>query len=197
MRDPILKPIAAVEGVLPNDAKIRAAVRDGCGIALITARRGKKDEVLRAFAAHYGFALPDAGRSVRDDRVAAVAVGPSSWMAVADQKANRLSLELIDTLNRVASVVDQSDGYAVIRLSGATVPSLLALGASIDLCDEAFPVGTAATTQLAHINITFWRLPDDPLHGRTFELAFYRSFAKSVWHWLSESAGRISNSSVL
>ncbi|WP_233838905.1 sarcosine oxidase subunit gamma [Paraburkholderia sp. ZP32-5] len=190
MHEPILKAVAPFDGVALPTGAIRAIDRDGCGIALITARRGRENDVLRALAADFGIDLPDAGKCARQRGIVAVATAPRSWLIVAEQRPNRLAADLKQSVRDAASVVDQSDGYALLRLSGIAVPALLAKGVSIDVSNDAFAVDSAACTHLAHMNVTFWRLPDDPAQGPTFELALFRSFAASLAHWLSEHAPR-------
>jgi methylglutamate dehydrogenase subunit D len=91
------------------------------------------------------------------------------------------------TLGDTAAVTDQSDGYAVLRLSGPFVRAVLEKCVSIDLHERAFASGSVASTRCAHIGVILWRL-DDNAGFPVFEMAVFRSFARSLWHFLEESA---------
>ena len=84
----------------------------------------------------------------------------------------------------MASVTDQSDGYAVVRVSGPKARDVLAKGFPIDLHHRAFGPADVASTQVAYMGATLWQVDDAP----TFEIALFRSFAGSFEHWLTESA---------
>jgi sarcosine oxidase subunit gamma len=81
-------------------------------------------------------------------------------------------------------VSDQSDGYAVLRLGGRDVRSMLAKGIAVDLHPRVFRTGDAAVTQIAHMGVMLWQLDDRP----TYEIAVFRSLAGSFWHWMAASA---------
>jgi sarcosine oxidase subunit gamma len=88
----------------------------------------------------------------------------------------------------VASVSDQSDGYTLIRLSGACVRDTLAKLIPIDVHARAFQAGQVASTVAAHIGVTLWRLPDESDQAPVFELLMFRSLTRSFWHALAEAA---------
>ena len=105
-------------------------------------------------------------------------------MAEADQVAVRLARDF----SGLASVADQSGGYAVLTLSGPRVLDAMAKGFTIDLHPARFPPGAAAVTQAAHIGIVLWRMPDDDPAAPTFQVGVTRSYAADFRHWLSDSA---------
>jgi heterotetrameric sarcosine oxidase gamma subunit len=94
----------------------------------------------------------------------------------------------VDSLSRklegLASVVDQSDAYGVLRLSGPSILEVLAKGVAIDLSAPAFPAGSVAATVVAHIGVTLWKVDETP----TIHVAVARSYAGSFLHWLETSA---------
>ena len=76
-----------------------------------------------------------------------------------------------------AAVTDQSDGWAVLGLSGAGAVDVLARLVPVDLRLAALPVGRALRTQLNHMNVVILRVA---AHG--FEMLVFRSMARTAWH---------------
>ena len=86
--------------------------------------------------------------------------------------------------SNVASVVDQSDGRTVIRISGPRARDALAKGVLIDLHSRAFHPGDTALTVVSYFNVHFWQLSELP----EYEFTMFRSFATAFSHWLMEAA---------
>lgn len=80
-------------------------------------------------------------------------------------------------MNDQAALVDQSDGWAVVMLSGAGAEDVLARLVPIDLRATAFPEGSATRTQLQHQNIAIARGGADQ-----FMILAFRSMAHSLVH---------------
>ena len=76
-----------------------------------------------------------------------------------------------------AAVTDQSDGWAVLGVSGTGAVDALARWAPVDLRLSAFPVGRAMRTQLNHMNVVILRTGD-----YAFEIMVFRSMARTAWH---------------
>lgn len=76
-----------------------------------------------------------------------------------------------------AAVTDQSDGWAVLGLTGAAAVDVLARLVPMDLRLAACPVGTALRTQVNHMNAILLRTGD---YG--FEIMVFRSMARTAWH---------------
>jgi sarcosine oxidase subunit gamma len=87
------------------------------------------------------------------------------------------------TAEPLFAVANQSDGRAVLFLSGHRVRDVLAKGCPIDLHPRAFPPGRAVSTTIAHVGVQLWLCED----GETFTLVAMRSYAASVWSWLLAS----------
>ncbi|HEY9348096.1 MAG TPA: sarcosine oxidase subunit gamma family protein [Inquilinus sp.] len=92
--------------------------------------------------------------------------------------------ELADAISTFAAVSDQSDGLAVLRVSGPQARDALIKGVGLDLHPRAFGPGDAAVTVIAHVGAQLWQLDNRP----SYEVAVYRSFAGSLWRWLEASA---------
>jgi sarcosine oxidase subunit gamma len=95
-----------------------------------------------------------------------------------------LAGDLAATLKGLASVSDQSDGRAILRISGSRARDVLAKGLPIDLHPSVFGPGSAATSVIALMGVTLWQVDDAP----TYDLAVFRSLAGSFWTWLTDSA---------
>ena len=78
-----------------------------------------------------------------------------------------------------AAVTDQSDGWAVLSLSGPAAADVLARLVPMDLRIVACPVGTALRSQLNHMNAVILRTGD-----YAFEIMVFRSMARTAWHEL-------------
>ncbi|WP_196503219.1 sarcosine oxidase subunit gamma [Aestuariivirga litoralis] len=106
--------------------------------------------------------------------------GPGQYYVQAEGKAeSALSAELKKILGTSASIVDQSHGRVVIRISGTKARVMLAKGMPLDLHPDVFAVGQSAQTQMAHVGIHVTRTAKDE-----FEISVFRGFSESLWEWL-------------
>jgi heterotetrameric sarcosine oxidase gamma subunit len=173
----LLKPINASDaaGVIVDECAERQ-------VATVIARRGR--EALGAMVrSAYGLDLPVGPKWAGTEQLAFVGTGPRTWLAIRDGGAP-LADELQRELGDAAAVSDQSDGYAVLRLSGSGVRATFEKGLAVDLHKAAFGPGDAAVTTCSHLGVIVWQLDEAP----TYEIALFRSLAADFWHWLSESA---------
>jgi sarcosine oxidase subunit gamma len=76
-----------------------------------------------------------------------------------------------------AALTDQTDGWAVLALSGAQATDVLARLVPVDLRLPACPVGTALRTQVNHMNAVILRTGDYAV-----EIMVFRSMARTAWH---------------
>ena len=159
--------------------------RTGLALATVLARKEQSDALARRVRETFGIDLPAAPRRAESGSVAFVWAGPGHWLAVQDgEEGHRFEKRLRDAFAGLASVSDQSDGRVVIRMSGARARDALAKGIPLDLHPHEFKSGSAASTVAAHIGVQLWQIDDAP----TYELAMFRGFAESFWHWLMDSA---------
>jgi methylglutamate dehydrogenase subunit D len=155
--------------------------RDTIALAIVMARKGVAADSL---GAKLGLTPPTGPSVVRKDDVAVVGTGPGVWLAVAENGRADWADWLGETLAGLASVSDQSGGYAVFRVSGSGASALLQKGAAIDLDPVVFCVGAAATTVIGHVGVILWKVDDGP----TFDVALFRSFADSFRDWTLANA---------
>lgn len=174
----------------PATPNLAVTARETLTMASFAAARGKKDALRDTVRTAYGVELPAGAGRVEGQGIAFVWAGPDHWLALAERGQNRdLEVELKGKLAGIASVVDQSDGRVIVRISGANARAVLAKGVPIDLHPRAFRPGDVAITHASHIGIILWQTDEAP----TYECAMFRSYADSFAHWLFESAAEFAS----
>ncbi|MGE3150740.1 MAG: sarcosine oxidase subunit gamma [Pseudorhodoplanes sp.] len=159
--------------------------RTNIALATILARKDQETALVARAREVFGTPLPETGRCVSQGPLSLVWAGPGHWIAAMDgEDGQRFDKRLRDNFRGLASISDQTDGRTVISVSGPKARNTLAKGVPLDLHPRAFGPGRAAATTAAHIGIYLWQTDDGP----TFELAVFRGFAGSFWHFLMESA---------
>lgn len=165
-------------------ASLTVTERRGLGLATVTRRAGSRDSLASVLSSVHGLTLTDGPTVSLGRDMALIGTGPRSLLAVQPGGGWRFARTLGETLAGTAAVADQSSGYAVLRLAGPKVREVLAKGVPIDLHPTAFQPGDAAVTLAGHVGVLIWQVDAAP----TYDIAIFRSFAGSFWHWLSESA---------
>jgi heterotetrameric sarcosine oxidase gamma subunit len=164
---------------------VTLAERGGIGLATLAARKGQGSALAEAVQAACGVALPDGARRAAGPDADFIGTGPGQWLAVSERLPyGSLADHLAVRLKGLASVSDQSDGRAILRISGPRARDVLAKGLPIDLHPSVFAPGSAATSVIALMGVTLWQVDDAP----TYDLAVFRSLAGSFWTWLTDSA---------
>jgi heterotetrameric sarcosine oxidase gamma subunit len=182
-----LAPRSSFAGLLApvggSPAGVVVSERIGLGLAAIEPRKRRAPELIARVEAHYGLTPPHGLRRAVVGAIAFLGVGPNRWLAISESGAAAFIDELEAALDGVASVIAQTDGLAVLRIAGPRARSAFAKGLSIDLDPGAFAVGDVASSLLAHIAVTIWRMDET-----SYDIAVPRSFAGDFGHWLAESA---------
>jgi methylglutamate dehydrogenase subunit D len=159
-------------------------VRDA-GLATVTARKGRRAELIEAARSAFGVDLPVTPRWVEGPEIVFIWSGPDQWLTYKSAApAGGMEALLAPSLANLASVVDQSHGRTILRVTGPNVRDALAKGVIVDLHPRAFKTGDTAATLVSHIAVQLWQIDDRP----TYEFAVARGFAQSFWHWLEASA---------
>lgn len=161
-----------------------ARERIGLAIATVMLRKGQGAALTAAVREQFDITLPNGPHGSSSDSTSFLGTGPGRWLVTHDARTPRFVDTLSQKLEGLASVVDQSDAYGVLRLSGPAVLDVLAKGVAVDLSAPAFPAGSVAVTQIAHIGVTLWKVDEAP----TIHVAVARSYAGSFLHWLEASA---------
>lgn len=76
-----------------------------------------------------------------------------------------------------AALTNQSDGWAVLGVSGPAAVEVLARLVPVDLRLPVCPVGTALRAPVNHMNAVILRTGD-----YAFEIMVFRSMARTAWH---------------
>jgi len=158
-----------------GDPSIRLQISDPPALVTLVARRGMKAEVRAAMQESFRLDLADVPRLSRGRDLSAIGLGPGRWMVMAETSQNLL--EQLAPLAPHAALTEQSDAYIAFMLSGPRVQDVLAKGVTVDLDASVFPPGAAATTNIAHLNVTFWREAADCyvlLTGRSHAIGLAR-----------------------
>jgi sarcosine oxidase subunit gamma len=157
-------------------------------IATVIARR--RDTLSEQLRSCYGLELSAGPRRSVSERLTLLGTGPRTWLALR-HAGEPLAPELAREFGDTAAVTDQSDSYSVLRLSGPRIRATFEKGLGVDLHPRALRVGDVAVTTCSHVGVIVWQTDEAP----TYELAVFRSYAGSLWHWLAESAAEFGLSS--
>ncbi len=174
-------------------AGVTAREVTGCGLASISVRRAQRDAFAAAARAAFDLELvaePARPRRVAGRDMALIWSGPDQWLAMAAAAPQHgMEALLAPHLGAHAAIADQSHARLILRLGGPRIRDTLAKGLPIDLDPRAFGPGDVALSQIAHVGVQLWQLDAaNSDSSPTFELAAARSFAGSLWHWLTSSA---------
>lgn len=173
--------VDGLRGVTLQEMPLRAAL-------LVIARRGAVDQARRAATGEFALDLPRRPAVVSSGGVSAQWSGPGKWLLIADLGPETdLRQRAARAFEGCAALVCQTDARLELRISGPRARDALAKLIGIDLAEEAFPVGCAAMTGMAHIPVELSREADEGGHP-VFALSAPRSYAGSVWHHLVTAA---------
>ncbi|HVM80007.1 MAG TPA: sarcosine oxidase subunit gamma family protein [Stellaceae bacterium] len=125
--------------------------------------------------------LPPVGQSAGNDRERLLGIGPDAWLLVAEGGATASPGLNSD---RFEVALDQSHAWTRLGISGPSAPAVLAKGCVLDLDSQQFPPGACAVTGFARMRVVLWR----PAEHLRYDLLVGRSYALSLWEWLSEAA---------
>jgi len=159
--------------------------RADLALAAVMVRKGAGEALTRRVRAAFGLDLPTTSRRAARGSLAFVWAGPGHWLAVTEGgDGGSFEMLLRHDLSNLASISDQSDGRAVVRITGARARDALAKGVPVDLNPRVFTAGDAAVTTVGHIGVHLWQLDEAP----TYEFAVFRSYAAAFWRCLIDSA---------
>lgn len=163
-------------------AGIRLTPLEGRGLATLIATEEQEAGLQARLTERFGLSAPEPGDTAFEGERGLVWSAPGQWLAVAPSP--RDLRDLPEILRGLAAVTDQSDGRALVRVSGPRARAMLAKGVAVDLHPRAFGPGRAAVTSIAHIGVQLWQRDAAP----TYDIAVARSFAGSFWRWLEHAA---------
>ena len=184
------RPRSAWAGIAPvgrhgrpgGEPGLRLTLREEFGLATLIAVKGRTDALRQVLDERFNWSLPDTGTTSLKGERGLVWSGPDQWLALFETR--REMAGLVQALQGLAAVTDQSDARAIVRVSGPDAWAFLAKGLAIDLHPRAFQPGQVAVTALAHMGAQVWQRDAVP----TYDLAVARSSTGSVWSWMSHAA---------
>jgi heterotetrameric sarcosine oxidase gamma subunit len=152
------------------------------GLVTVAQRRGQEARLAEKLPALIGVGWPPARRATSDAECAALRIGPTT--ALIRGPSARLAALRSGISRDMAAVVDQSGGFAILRLAGPKAISVLAKGCRIDLDSSAFGPGDCARTLIAQTPIILHGIDAAP----SYDLIVPRTLARSFAEFLMRSA---------
>lgn len=166
-------------------AGVAVCERNDLALVTVIARRGAETALAAKIRETFSLDLPVAPYRAAAGNIAFVWAGSGQWLAIAEgETGHRCEARLRAALFGLASVANQSDGRAVLRISGPRARDTFAKGLPVDLDPAVTQPGAAIVSSIAHIGVHLWQLDAAP----TYEIAVARSYTLSFWHWLEASA---------
>ena len=164
---------------------VRLALRHPLSIVTVIARKGKARALSAAMKTVWGIEAPAPGHSASGRGGVTVHwCGADQYYAVADGLAEgALFDDCVARFGGLASISEQSHGRVILSLTGPMARHVLTKGTPVDLHPNAFPPGSCAVTQMAHVGAHVACTGSD-----AYEVSVFRGFAENFWEWLSEMA---------
>jgi len=138
-------------------------------MTLLSPYKGKEKPLGAALKAAHGMAFPAPNRSHGKAGARCVWFGRGQGMLIGPTPDKSLA--------RYAAVVDQSDGWAVVRLEGGGAVDVLARLTSLNLRASRFKRGQTARSELHHMLVSITRVGN-----QVFDIMAFRSMAKTLVH---------------
>ena len=158
----------AFGGLLPiKVAECRIFAAPSETMHLISPYQGQVKTLSDAMKSAHGMAFPAAGRATGKEGARLVWFGLDQAMLIGPVPDARLS--------EFAAVVDQSDGWAVLRLQGPQAEDVLARLVPVDIRAGHFKRGQTMRTQLQHLHVSITRIGVE-----LFQIMAMRSMAKTL-----------------
>lgn len=167
---------------------VLSEVRD-FSLVLVFARRGQGPAVAKAAEARFGVDAPSTPQAVAGKSTTLIWSGADQFYALFASSEGQSPVEALrDSFAGKASLSDQSDGRALIRISGPSARKMLAKLSSLDLDDTVFPVCAAAATSIDHTGVNLWRDANAADGSPVFNVLVFTSFADSIWNTILDSS---------
>lgn len=107
-------------------------------------------------------------------------LGPDEWLLVAGSGTHWSENMAIES----ATLTDVSHARVALNVGGEKSREMLAKGCAVDLHPRYFPDGMCIQTSIAKISVIIHKLRN----GNDFALYAGRSYAASLWHWLTAAS---------
>ena len=130
---------------------------------------------------------PVAANTTRtDERHTVFWLGPNEWLIHGPEDTQAEMVEALrrKTASEHVAIIDVSDYYVVIRLTGDKAREVLSKGTPFDVHPAAFGPGDCAQTCFGHASILLHCVDLSPV----FDIQVRWSFAEYLWMYLVEAA---------
>lgn len=154
------------------------------GLVEIAARRGQETALDAELQRLVGLGLSAPGGAFEAGNVASLWIAPATAMMLAP--STRLDPLLGGIAPSVAAVLDQSGGFAVLRVAGPMASATLAKGCRLDLDARVFAEGRVARSLIAQIPAILYRPAGDVGFDVIVPATFARSFAEFLCNAAAE-----------
>jgi sarcosine oxidase subunit gamma len=162
-------------GLLPLAIGAQTAAEADPGVlTAILPYRGQDDAVSAALEAAHGMAAPAPGRATGRQGARAIWFGRGQLLLAGPAPDPALAAS--------AALVDQSDAWACVELSGPEAEDVLARLVPVDLRAGQFKRGHTARSQIGHMNGSVTRIG-----AERFLLMVFRSMAATLAHDLKDA----------
>ena len=157
-------------------------------LVMVALPREKFKDVESSIDKSCGLKLPEMECSTesKDSSITLWRLQKNQVLAYFTYEGNDAESHLSSRLSAPAYYTDQSDTWAMIRVSGNRSRDVLERICPIDLSPEVFSVGSVSRTVMEHIGTIIFRDGDD-----SYVLLTMRSFGRSMLHAIEVSAENV------
>ena len=142
------------------------------------------DELAKTVDSAFGTALPNIGHSshTENGNTRLLGLQRDQMFLLFEHEGNDALAMVTNKLGEVGYYTDQSDTWAILRITGPGSRSALERICMLDLSPDAFSVGAVARTTMEHLGVMILRDDED-----SFLLMSARSSARSFLHAIETS----------
>ena len=157
-------------------------------LVMVALPRDKFRDIESSIDKSCGLKLPEMEHSTesKDSSITLWRLQKNQVLAYFTYEGHDAESRLSSQLNAPAYYTDQSDTWAMIRVSGNRSRDVLERICPIDLSPEVFSVGSVSRTIMEHIGTIIFRDGDD-----SYVLLTMRSFGRSMLHAIEVSADNV------
>jgi sarcosine oxidase subunit gamma len=157
-------------------------------LVMVALPRDKFSDIESSIEKSCGLKLPEMEHSTesKDSSITLWRLQKNQVLAYFTYEGHDAESRLSSQLNAPAYYTDQSDTWAMIRVSGNRSRDVLERICPINLSPEVFSVGSVSRTIMEHIGTIIFRDGDD-----SYVLLTMRSFGRSMLHAIEVSADNV------
>ncbi len=161
---------------------VKLTVRSDFAMVQLFAKNGMAGELARILDIVSG-----PGQASFTASFTAFPLSPGQWMLVSEAyEGDDFGQETAKKIAGLGYLSEQSDSRVCIRVSGLNARDLMSRGCRLDLHQNVTAKGFCAQTQMAQVGVLIHQVSDAP----AYDLYVYAGFARSFWHWLTETAAQ-------